>query len=206
MGIPLVKRFTSHITLIVVFAVVTPIAIAVSLLTLFQLNKTHQGQVNGAQTSYLDNPTSGVGVYASLPTNPSSVDATLTVDDARCEIIRQYLEANRSPLEPYACYIVQTADEYGVDWRIFTAVAQKESGLCRVIPPDSHNCTGWGIHSEGTLKFDTYEEGILAWTKGIKQNYIDKGYVTVDEIMGKYAHPDSTTWADGVNHYMGQLN
>lgn len=198
------SRLPKNIALIAVFALVTPIAIAVSLFSLFQLKRT--SQVQGAQTNYLESPTSGVGIYASLPSSPSSVDGVIEEEDARCEIIRQYLAINKSPLEPHACYIVNIADEYGVDWRIFTAVAQKESGLCKAIPPGSHNCTGWGIHSEGTLGFDTYEEGILAWTKGIKENYIDKGYVTVDEIMQKYAHPESTTWADGVNMYMSKLN
>jgi hypothetical protein len=97
------------------------------------------------------------------------------------------------------------ADKYTVDWRLITAIAMKESGLCRVIPQGSHNCWGWGIHSKGTLGFDTYEEGIEIVTRGLKEKYIDLGLVTPEKIMTKYAHPDSTTWAEGVTAYMNQL-
>ena len=105
----------------------------------------------------------------------------------------------------YADFIVQTADKYGLDFRLLTAIAQKESGLCRVIPEGSNNCWGWGIHSEGTLGFDSYEEAIETVSKGLKENYIDLGYVSVEEIMAKYAHPSSTTWAEGVSFYMNQM-
>jgi hypothetical protein len=55
------------------------------------------------------------------------------------------------------------------------------------------------------LGFDSFEEGIEIVSKGLKEYYIDLGYVTVEEIMKKYAHPDSTTWAEGVSYYMLQM-
>ena len=163
-----------------------------------------QGDILGYANNF-DNVNSGVSVYASLPETLPEITGSVGASDARCEIIRQYLKANKSELEPYACTLVAKADEYGLDWRLLTAIAQKESGLCNVIPPGSHNCWGWGITSKGTLGFDSYEEAIDTVSKGLKRNYIDKGYVTVEEIMTKYAHPDSTTWADGVNYYLNQL-
>ena len=108
-------------------------------------------------------------------------------------------------MEPYADFIIQTADKYGLDYRLITAIAQKESGLGRAMPKDCNNAWGWGIHSEGTLCFDTWEEGIEAVSKGLKEYYIDEGYDTVPKIMKKYAHPSSTTWAEGVENYMSQL-
>jgi len=86
------------------------------------------------------------------------------------------------------------------------AIGMKESGLGKAMPyDDCHNAWGYGIHSEGILCFDSWPEGIEAVSSGLKHNYLDKGYVSVEEIMTKYAHPDSTTWADGVNHYLGQI-
>ena len=53
--------------------------------------------------------------------------------------------------------------------------------------------------------FDSYPEALEVVAKGLRENYIDKGFVTPEQIMKKYAHPDSTTWAEGVNFYMDQL-
>ena len=39
----------------------------------------------------------------------------------------------------------------------------------------------------------------------IKEKYIDNGLVTPEEIMTRYAHPDSTTWAEGIHFYMDKL-
>jgi hypothetical protein len=125
--------------------------------------------------------------------------------DARPDILKNYLKKYNSPLEPFAQFIVQTSDKHQLDYRLITAIAMKESGLCKVIPEGSYNCWGWGIHSAGTLGFNSYEEGIETVSVGLKENYIDKGYVTVEEIMQKYAHPDSTTWAEGVLLYMDQM-
>jgi len=113
---------------------------------------------------------------------------------------------NESPLTPYADYIVAMADKYGIDYRLIVAIAKKESGICKIIPPDGHNCWGWGIHSAGTLGFDSYETSIETVTKGLKEEYYDKGYVTPDEIMQKYIpHSPEGIWAIDVQHFMDQM-
>lgn len=157
------------------------------------------------QSSVIRVPESGVKVYASLPSSFPSVSGEVESKDARSEIIRQYLEYYNSPLVPYSDLIVATADKYGLDYRLITAIAQKESNLCKIIPPDSYNCWGWGIHSKGTLKFSSYEEGIETVSEGIRQNYIDKGYTTISDIMGKYTPLSNGSWATGVIQFMKQM-
>ena len=113
---------------------------------------------------------------------------------------------NNSPLTPFADYIVKTADKYGIDWRLTTAIAMKESGLCKVIPEGSYNCWGWGIHSAGTLKFSSFEEGIETVTKGLKENYIDIGLDSVEKIMTKWIpHSPNGAWAEDVKIYLNKL-
>ncbi|MCX7928238.1 MAG: hypothetical protein N2558_00945, partial [Patescibacteria group bacterium] len=55
------------------------------------------------------------------------------------------------------------------------------------------------------LKFSNYDIAIETVAKGLKEKYIDRGYTTPELIMKKYAHPNSTTWADGVNMYMQKI-
>lgn len=199
-------HFWKSITLTIAFFFITPIALGTSLFSLFALSETKEAheEVLGA-TAYVEPANSGVKVFASLPSSFPAVSGEVEVSDARPEIIRQYLQENNSPLEPHAATLVEMADEYSLDYRLLTAIAQKESGLCRVIPKGSFNCWGWGIHSEGSLGFSSFDEGIETVSKGLKEEYIDKGYTTPDEIMAKYTPLSKGTWAEGVNYYMSQL-
>ena len=201
---PREESLFKKLILIAVFFTITPLALFSSVISLIAVSDS-QIKTLSERVNIFESPEPGVKVYASLPSNTASIYEHIISADARPEIIRNYLKVNKSPLEPHAEYIVKVSDKYSLDFRLITAIAQKESGLCRVIPPESYNCWGWGIHSKGTLRFSSFEEGIETVSKGIKLNYVDKGFVTVEEIMKKYAHPDSTTWADGVNMYIKQM-
>lgn len=196
------RNALGEIILMVAFLVLTPLTLIVSSISLISISK--QTENSEVQTEKEKNYVSNGQILSSAGSFPE-IKIEIETADARPEIIRQYLNTNNSPLEPYANLIVETADKYGLDYRLLTSIAQKESGLCRVIPPESHNCWGWGIHSEGSLGFDSYEEAIEIVSKGLKENYIDLGFVTIEQIMSKYAHANSTTWADGVIFYMDQI-
>ena len=199
--------FFKNITLLVVFFLITPIVIATSFFSLFQLRSKDAPKTNKqAIANKIINPSkSGISVYASLPSVSSGISATIEAGDARVAVINEFLKKNDSELAPYSELIVVTADKYDLDYRLIVAIAQKESGLCNVIPPGGYNCWGWGIHSAGTLGFDSYEEGIETVSKGLKENYYDLGYETVDDIMSKYTPLSQGTWAEGVNFYMNQM-
>lgn len=163
-------------------------------------SKSREPQVKSATTDR-----SGVSVYASLPETKSTIDSQVIAADARVIIVQRFLQSYGSPLAEHANTLVSSADKYGLDYKLLPAIAMKESGGCKAIPANSHNCWGWGIHSEGSLGFDSYDEGIETVSSGLKEYYIDLGYETVEDIMTKYAHKDSTTWADGVNFYIDQI-
>ena len=181
------------------FITVTPVIIGVSLFSL----ATSKSDVLSSETEY---PYSApVQIFAAYPETSPSTDFNLISSDARGDIVKSYLNRYESPLEPYAYYIVNIADEYGVDFRLITAIAQQESNLCKYIPPDTFNCWGWGIHSRGTLGFNSYEDGIETVTAGLKKEYLDKGYTNPDEIMKKYTPLSNGSWAQGVNSFLAQM-
>lgn len=188
--------FWKNLILILIFFTVTPLALAVSLFSLVSLNKTNQS---------LGTRFSGLQVYASLPNDLPGVSGEAQAADARVEIIRQYLQKYRSPLLPFAEKLVSTADKYSIDFRLTTAIAQKESNLCKVSPPNCYNCWGWGIHSKGTLCFSSYDEAIEAVTKGLSEEYFQKGYNTVEKIMSKYTPLSNGSWALGVKQFLAEM-
>lgn len=199
--------FWKNLALVAIFFLATPIAIGTSLFSLSALadQGVSEGEVKSVTVNSIDNPQSGARVFASLPDSVTAVSGEYETSDARPEIIRQYLADHNSPLEPHANTLVEAADAYELDYRLLPAIAQQESNLCKVIPPGSHNCWGWGIHSEGSLGFSNYDKAIWTVSEGIKTEYIDKGYKTPDEIMRKYTPQSKGSWAFGVNKFMEDL-
>src|SRR3989344_3453936 len=193
---PDVFALSKKLILIITFFAITPLTLLISSFSLLAINQ-HK-TTEGVKISDKELPQKGVQIYASLPSNIPGVSGKVIAGDARPQILAEYLKNRGSPLLGYEEFIVSTADKYKLDYRLLVAIAQKESGLCRVIPENSYNCWGWGIHSKGTLRFESYQQGIETVSQGLKEKYIDLGYTTVEEIMTKYAHPSSTTWADGV--------
>jgi hypothetical protein len=147
-------------------------------------------------------------IYAALPENRAEIAGIADYQDARQIIIEKYLAKYHSPMQPYpeiAQNILQAADKNQCDPWLLVAIAQQESNLGKKSPPDCYNPFGWGIHSQGTLCFANWIEGIWVFAQGIKEKYIDKGYVTPEEIMAKYCPNSSGSWAFGVNKFINQL-
>lgn len=140
-----------------------------------------------------------------LPEVLGAFTFSVKTDDAIPEIIKNYLKKYDSPLLPEADYLIATAEKYNLDSRLLLAIAQQESNLCKKIPDDSHNCWGWGIHSQGTLKFSSYQEAIEVVAKGLSQNYIRKGLITPEEIMSIYTPLSEGSWAKGVQQFLDEM-
>ncbi|MCS7092201.1 MAG: hypothetical protein NZM26_02525 [Patescibacteria group bacterium] len=186
---------------LVIFFLITPIYLISSIATLYIISKH---QLKSEQLSTEEKPKADI-LASQIPVKSQTMSGVVFGSDIRVSLLERYMRRNNSVLTAFAEKIVQTSDKYGLDYRLLVAIAQKESGLCRVIPENSHNCWGWGIHSKGTLKFSSYDVAIETVAKGLKEKYIDLGYTTPELIMKKYAHPNSTTWADGVNMYMQKI-
>ncbi|OGM19410.1 hypothetical protein A2955_03300 [Candidatus Woesebacteria bacterium RIFCSPLOWO2_01_FULL_37_19] len=191
---------------VVIFFTLTPLTLITSVFSLFTLSSYKLETKEPDYVSFAYAANSGVQVYASLPSDTPSISASLVVEDARSDILREFLSDFDSPLYPFSDFIVKTSDKYGIDYRLLTAIAMKESGLCKIIPEDSHNCWGWGIHSKGTLKFSSFEEGIETVSLGLKENYLNLGLNSPSEIMSKYIpHSPGGIWAEDVSAYMDKL-
>lgn len=196
---------------LLLFFVLTPIALAAStfaLMTISEKNTIEQHEAVLAAQAEARHVPKYTNIFSSADTVVPNVSAEAEVGDARVELVRQYLHRYNSPLLDHPNIpevIVSEADKNQIDFRLITAIAQQESNLCKKIPPGTYNCWGWGIHSAGTLGFTSYEEGIKTVSKGLKENYINKGYTTPDMIMTKYTPSSNGSWANGVNQFMYEM-
>lgn len=146
-----------------------------------------------------------VNIFSAAPlVLGATSEKDLELFDSRVANLKRFFRQHDSPLYELAEFIVEVSDKYGFDYRLLPAIAMTESGLCNKIPVDSYNCFGWGINSTQTIHFSSFKEGIETVARGLRKNYIDKGLVTPEAIMAKYA-PHSSSWAGVVTHFLGIL-
>lgn len=191
--------FWKNMFFMIIFFTITPVTIGVSMYAILSFEKNPNAVASPI-------PKTGIKVYASLPSEFPKISGIVESSDARPELVRQYLIKYKSPLVDLSNFLVEKADQNGLDYRLIPAIAQQESNLCKIIPSKTYNCWGWGIHSKGTLGFNSYEEAIETVMQGIKEEYIDKGLTTPDTIWKKYTpgSPDGA-WAKGVNQFMAEM-
>lgn len=185
--------------LLLIFLTITPITLGVSLFSLANLSPPTQAKVLSVESSQLGQ------LYASLPQEVSSISSEIETGDARPVIIDQYLEKYNSPMAPYADFLFQMSEKYGLDYRLMLAIAQCESNLCKKSLPDSYNC--WGFEN-GETKFLSWKQAIEQVAKTLKEDYIDQGLVTPEEIMPKYAPPSVKAggpWAHCVQQFLEEI-
>lgn len=116
----------------------------------------------------------------------------------KVEKIRKYLTKRNSPLAEYAEEFIKAADEYGIDYRIVTAISIIESNGGRYnFKP--HNAWGWGKSG-----FGSWTEGIWAVSKGIGK-YYSKGATTPKWISKSYCPPNADNWAKNVQGVMNEI-
>lgn len=146
-----------------------------------------------------------IQIFAAIPSTSPSVSFEFVESDARVALIKNYLKRFGSPLVPYAEKLVSEADKNGLDFRLLTAIGRQESNLCKYSPENTYNCWGWGIHKAGTLGFESFDEAIEVVSLGIKENYINKGLITPEEIMSKYTPHSNGSWARGVGSFLDEI-
>ncbi len=182
------------------FFIFTPILILISILYFLFLSYNYRSR--NSLTS--NNPNSGVS-FAALPSSENLLGDSIISKDARIEILRQFFEKYKSPLELYAQNMVQDADKYGLDYRLLPAIAMQESNLCQKIIPNSYNCWGFGIYGKKVTRFESYPEAIDTVTRTLVKNYVAGGLNTPEEIMKKYTPSNNGSWAYSVNYFMSIL-
>lgn len=147
-------------------------------------------------------------LYSALPDHQFISSETVTTQDARPKIIEQFLEARNSPLASYGPIFVAIADKYELDYRLLPAIALQESNAGLKMIPDSYNPFGFGIYGDTVTKFSSWEAGIERVAKTLREEYLNKGLITPEQIMAKYTPPSlekGGPWAIGVSAFMESL-
>lgn len=144
--------------------------------------------------------------YAALPRASGTLKMSVTSEDMRITVVRDFFKQYKSVLTPYARDVITAADKYDIDYRLIPAIAMQESNLCKKIIKGSYNCWGFGIYGKKVTRFDNYHQAINTVTKTLAIQYKAKGLETPEQIMSKYTPSSNGSWANSVNHFMNKLD
>lgn len=157
-------------------------------------------------------------LFTALPPQGEVLGQSINSHDARVGILTDYLQAQRSPLWPWAEKFVEVADRYNlVPWAIEVAIAGKESGFGKVIPknPDhpeqiSFNFAGWGVFtgSQRGVNFESWEDAIEKIGAGLKEKYFDKGVNTPAEMEPSYCPVSFNrdhSWRNDIEYFLWEI-
>lgn len=147
-------------------------------------------------------------LYAALPETNTGILEQIGIEDGRSKIIENFFKSHNSPLAEYSEIFIQVADKYSLDYRLLPAVSMQESSGGKRVIPDSHNPFGYGIYGSLVVRFQGWDEAIERVGRALKEDYIEKGLKTPEQIMVKYTPPSlekGGLWAKGVNSFMEEL-
>lgn len=114
--------------------------------------------------------------------------------------IKNVLERYNSPLINNIDDFIDVCLDYKIDCYLLPAIAGLESTFGYYILPNSYNPFGWG---GGYIIFRSWADGINTVAKGLKNNYLNRGLKTVEEIGSVYS--ESPTWAIRVQFFINEF-
>lgn len=147
-------------------------------------------------------------LYSALPENSIQVSEKLEPLDARPKIIENFFKEYDAPLAEFSEVFVKVSNKYQLDYRLLPSIAMQESHGGKKVIKDSFNPFGYGIYGKLVLKFASWEEGIERVGKALREDYLNNGLKTPQQIMTKYTPPSQAkggNWAKGVSTFIQEL-
>lgn len=114
--------------------------------------------------------------------------------------IKNYLEKIQSPMAGQVDSFINACQKYDLDCYLLPSIAGVESSFGVYMASGTNNPFGWG---RGLIPFKSFDEAIMTVGKGLRENYIDKGAQTVDQIGSIYC--EGNTWSGKVKNFMGKF-
>jgi len=136
--------------------------------------------------------------YIAKAQNTAADDSSLAI---KKKAIKQVLEKYQSTLVMEVDNFISTCVKYDLDCFFLPAIAGVESSFGNAVLPNSYNPFGWG---RGLINFSSWSQAIDTVGRGLREDYINKGATTIDQIGAIYC--EGNTWTAKVRFFMEQIN
>jgi hypothetical protein len=111
--------------------------------------------------------------------------------------IIKVLSRNNSPLLSSVDSFINTCQKYELDCYLLPSIVALESTYGKNVLLGSNNPFGWG---GGRIVFESWDKAIDTVGAGLRNNYINKGANSIEQIGFIYA--ESPTWASRVRGFI----
>lgn len=152
-------------------------------------------------------PQAVYSLFSAVPKNGEVLAQDILSKDTATIKLGAFLAYRKSPLEPYAEDFIKAAREYNIPDFLTAAIACKESKCGLSIPTNSYNPFGWGVYTNQLtgVNFSSWKEAIWRVSRGLREDYFDRGLDTLEEIEPLYAPPSAAKghpWLLDVEYFM----
>lgn len=130
----------------------------------------------------------------------STTSISLQKNALQRKAITEVLKRYNAPLVTEVDSFLEACRTYNLDCYLLPSISGVESTFGSALIQSTHNPFGWG---RGILPFKDFHEAIMTVAKGLRENYIDKGATTVEQIGSIYC--EGNTWSGKVNHFIGEF-
>lgn len=139
----------------------------------------------------------GTSAVITYNINPNSQEKELFIKKLA---IKRVLDKYNAPLSDETDAFISTCQTYELDCYLLPSISGLESTFGQFIYPNSYNPFGWG---GGLIMFASWKDGITTVAKGLRENYVNKGADSVEQIGRIYS--ESPTWAPRVRYFMNEF-
>jgi len=122
--------------------------------------------------------------------------------DIRETQMRLVLERYQSPMVGMEKLLIETAENWGLDWTIMAAIAGTESSFAKRMPQNCNNPYGWGIYGDHKLCFASLEESVNAVAKGLATKY---NTTSLESIARTYNTVSTEGWLAHTRFFMNKI-
>lgn len=114
------------------------------------------------------------------------------------ELSVSVIELNASLLEDYETIFELAGYSYNIDPILLEAISRWETGHFKSDIYKEYN-NAWGAMYQGKpIMFRNVEHSIIEMARTLRNNYINEGYTTIEQIGTKYCPDTHASWSAGV--------
>ena len=122
--------------------------------------------------------------------------------DLRAFQMRAVLTKYNSPMVGLENSLIDTAEQYDLDWTILAAIAGTESSFGKHMPYQCINPYGWGIYGDHKLCFESFEAAIVGVAKGLSGKY---NTTSLETIARTYNTVSTEAWTAHTRFFMNKI-